>query len=122
DYSMRVWLDPERMAALDLSASDVYNAIKAQNVQVAAGQIGRQPIANGQQFQYVMSTLGRLDDIEQFKDITIKSEQRENGGSTPIVRVRDVAKVEMGAQQYDQISQLSGRPTVGLAIYQLPGS
>src|SRR5262245_56483640 len=62
DYSLRVWLNPDRMAALNLSASDVLNAIKAQNVQVAAGQIGRQPVPAGQQFQLTMSTLGRLDD------------------------------------------------------------
>src|SRR5207248_5318119 len=70
-----------------------------------------------------MSTLGRLEDVEQFKDVIIKSGPAGNADtSTAIVRVRDVARVEMGAQQYDQTSQLSGRPTVGLAIYQLPGS
>jgi multidrug efflux pump len=124
DYSIRVWLDPDQMATKDLSASDVYNAIKAQNVQVAAGQVGRQPVPKGQQFQYVMSTLGRLEEVEQFANIIIKSGQtgEKVDASTPIVRVRDVARVEMGAQQYDQIANLSGRPTVGLAVYQLPGS
>src|SRR5262249_23242548 len=123
DYSLRVWLNPERMSALNLSASDVLKAVQAQNVQVAAGQIGRQPVPTGQQFQFTMSTLGRLDEVDQFRDIIIKSGETDpNGGSTPIVRVRDVARVELGAQQYDQIARLSGRPTVGLACYQLPGS
>src|SRR5262245_57152093 len=123
DYSLRIWLNPERMAALNLSASDVLDAVKAQNVQVAAGQIGRQPAPSGQQFQLTMSTLGRLEDVKQFQDIVIKSaEKKDNNTSTPIVRVRDVARVELGAQQYDQIARLSGRPTVGLATYQLPGS
>src|SRR5262249_26494698 len=123
DYSMRVWLNPELMAAKDLSASDVFNAVKNQNVQVAAGQIGRQPVPRGQQFQLTMSTLGRMEEIEQFKNIVVKSGKSEQGTtSTPIVRLKDVARVELGAQQYDQISRLDGQPTVGLAVYQLPGS
>src|SRR5262245_53936267 len=86
DYSMRVWLNPELMAAKDLSASDVFNAVKNQNVQVAAGQIGRQPVPKGQQFQLTMSTLGRLEEIEQFKNIVVKSGKSEGGtASTPIV-------------------------------------
>jgi multidrug efflux pump len=123
DYSMRVWLDPEKMAAKGLSATDVLTAIQKQNVQVAAGQIGQQPVPRGQDFQYTMSTLGRLDEIKQFQDILIKSGSTDKSAvTTPVVRVRDVARVELGAQQYDQIAQLSGLPTVGLAVYQLPGS
>src|SRR5262249_19365060 len=75
DYSMRAWLDPEPMAALDLSATDIMKAVQSQNVQVAAGQIGQQPVPEGQQFQYSMSTLGRLESEDQFKDIVIKTGQ-----------------------------------------------
>jgi multidrug efflux pump len=123
DYSLRIWLNPERMATLNLSATDVFNAVQKQNAQVAAGQIGRQPVPTGQMFQLTMSTQGRLDNIEQFKDIIIKGDVSDtSSGSTPVVRIRDVARVELGAQQYDQISRLDGQPTVGLAVYQLPGS
>jgi multidrug efflux pump len=125
DYSMRVWLDPSQMAQRNLTASDVVKAIQAQNVQVAAGQIGRPPIASGQQFQLTMSTLGRLENTDQFGDIILKTTQStdESGKtSTQVVRVRDVGRIELGAQQYDQISRLDGRAAVGLAVFQLPGS
>lgn len=125
DYSMRVWLDPSQMAQRNLTASDVVKAIQAQNVQVAAGQIGRPPIASGQQFQLTMSTLGRLENTDQFGDIILKTTQStdETGKtSTEVVRVRDVGRIELGAQQYDQISRLDGRAAVGLAVFQLPGS
>ena len=123
DYSMRLWLDPENMAALNVSASEVVSVIQKQNVQVAAGQIGQQPVPAGQQQQLTMSTLGRLEDASQFGDILIKSGTVSTDAvSTPVVRVRDVARVELGAQQYDQICRLNGRPSVGLAVFQLPGS
>ncbi|MBA4019532.1 MAG: transporter [Pirellula sp.] len=125
DYSMRVWLDPSKMAGRGLTSSDVIRSIQAQNVQVAAGQIGRPPVPSGQQFQYTMSTLGRLTTPEQFGDIILKtSKSLDSSGkpSTEVVRVRDVARIELGAQQYDQISRLDGRPAIGLAVFQLPGS
>jgi multidrug efflux pump len=123
DYSMRVWLNPERMAALSLTSTDVVKAVQSQNVQVAAGQIGQQPVPSGQQTQLTMSTLGRLDGIDQFKRIILKSAQpREGGGSTPVVYLEDVARVELGSQSYDQIARLDGTSTVGLAVFQLPGS
>lgn len=125
DYSMRIWLDPEKMASLNLATIDVVNAVQNQNVQVAAGQIGQQPVPAGQQFQFPMSTLGRLEDVSQFADIIVKTGQgnKEQGrSSSQVVRVRDIARIELGAQQYDQISHLDGLPTVGLAIFQLPGS
>jgi multidrug efflux pump len=125
DYSMRVWLDPEKMSARNLATSDVVNAVRSQNVQVAAGQIGREPIPAGQQFQYTMSTLGRLEDVEQFGNIIIKIEHGPAGDaqtSSAVVRLRDVARIELGALQYDQISRLDGSPSVGLAIFGLPGS
>src|SRR4051812_13022791 len=117
DYSMRVWLDPEKMSFRNLTASDVTNAIAQQNTQVAAGQIGQPPVPNGQVFQYTMTTLGRLMDQEQFADIILKN---DNDGR--IVRLRDVARIDLGAQGYDQTCTLDQQPSVALSIYQRPGS
>jgi len=125
DYSMRVWLDPEKMAARNLTTNDIVMAVQKQNVQVAAGQIGREPVPAGQQFQFTMSTLGRLEEVDQFANIVIKTDQGgagESQTSTSIVRLRDVARIELGALQYDQTSSLDGLPSVGLAAFQLPGS
>src|SRR5690606_28979020 len=125
DYSMRVWLDPQRMASRNLATMDVIAAIQNQNVQVAAGTIGRQPVPQGQQIQLTMSTLGRLSDPEEFGNIIIKTGQgndQQGYTSSQVVRLRDVARVELGAQNYDQICRLDRYPSVGLAIWQLPGS
>jgi multidrug efflux pump len=125
DYSMRVWLDPKKMAARNLTTSDVVGAVQNQNVQVAAGLIGRPPIPEGQQFQYTMSTLGRLEEEKQFGEIIVKTGGPKKDSSqttTQVVRLRDVGRIELGAQQYDQIARLDGQATVGLAIFQLPGS
>jgi hydrophobe/amphiphile efflux-1 (HAE1) family protein len=123
DYSMRVWLYPDKLASVNLSANDVVNAVNAQNVQVAAGQIGQEPVPAGQQFQLTINTLGRLVDVEQFGDIIIKASQDGNRDqSSSIVRMRDVGRIELGAQQYDQSCTLDGKPSVALSIYQLPGS
>ncbi len=116
DYSMRLWLDPEKMAARNLAASDVVHAVEQQNAQVAAGQIGQPPAPNGQAFQYTINTLGRLSDPEQFSEMIIKEEAGR------LVRLRDVAKIELGAISYDQTCTLDGTPSVALSIYQLPGS
>src|SRR5947199_625153 len=107
DYSMRLWLDPRKMANRGLSATDVTRAIEQQNAQVAAGQIGQPPVPTGQVFQYTMSTLGRLADAEQFADIILKNDA---GGR--IVRLRDVARIELGAQGYDQTCTLDQKPSV----------
>jgi multidrug efflux pump subunit AcrB len=125
DYSMRVWLNPEKMAALNLATGDIIQAVQNQNVQAAVGQIGQQPMLPGQLMQLTMSTLGRLEDVNQFQDIVIKTgaENKQSGQlSKPVVRLRDVARVELGAQQYDQVCHLDGQPSVGLAIFQSPGS
>jgi multidrug efflux pump len=116
DYSMRVWLDPEKLAARDLTAGDVIEAVREQNIQVAAGQIGQPPVPTGLDFQYTMSTLGRLTDPEQFAEIIVKV------APSGKVYLRDIARIELGAKSQDQASTLDGGPTVGLAIYQLPGS
>ena len=117
DYSMRLWLDPQKMAARNLTANDVVQAIQQQNAQVAAGQIGQPPVPTGQSFQYTMTTLGRLADPEQFADMILKTD-----ADGRIVRMRDVAEIELGAQGYDQTCTMDGRPSVALSIYQLPGS
>jgi multidrug efflux pump subunit AcrB len=117
DYSMRLWLDPQRLAAYSLNPQDVIQAVQAQNIQVAAGQIGQQPIPNGQVFQFSMTTLGRLENVDQFANIVLKS--TANGS---LVYMRDVATIEMGAQSYDQTCTLDGKPSVALSVYQLPGS
>lgn len=119
-YSMRVWLDPEKLKARNMTTDDVVNAIKEQNVQVAAGQIGQPPAPSGQNFQYTVTTLGRLSDVEEFENIIIKTTM--SGTGTRITRVRDVAKVELGGQVYDQYFQKGGKPAAGISIYQLPGA
>ncbi len=133
DYSMRLWLDPERLATRSLTASDVITAIQNQNVQVAAGAVGQQPVPAGQPFQLTMSALGRLDTERQFGDIILKtgapssSKTNSSAGSTsgpssPVVYVRDVARVELGAQTYDQTATADGKPSAGMAVFLLPGA
>ncbi len=124
DYSMRIWLDPDKMASRNITTADVVRSVQNQNVQVAAGQIGQQPVPSGQQFQLTMSTLGRLEDVDQFADIIVKTGAGSNpaSGASQVVRVSDVARVELAAQQYDQASTLDGMPTIGMAVFQLPGS
>ncbi len=117
DYSMRVWLDPNELASRNLMASDVVNVLREQNVQVAAGQIGQPPTPKGQDFQYTMSTLGRLTEPEQFGDIILST-----GDNGEVTYLKDVARIELGARSQDQTLALDGNPSVGLAIFQLPGS
>ena len=117
NYSMRVWLDPQKMSFRNLTSSDVVTAITEQNIQVAAGQLGQPPVPTGQSFQFTITALGRLTDTEQFENMILKTDAQ--GG---IVRIRDVAKVELGAQGYDQACTLDGRPSVALSVYQRPGS
>ncbi len=117
DYSMRVWLDPQKIAARDLTADDVVNAIREQNVQVAAGQIGQPPIGSGLSFQYILNAEGRLTDAKQFGDIVIKF-----GADGQVTRLRDVARVELAALDYSMNSKLDGKPTASVAVFQLPGS
>ncbi len=166
DYSMRIWLNPDRLAALNLTASDVVTAINQQNIQVAAGQIGQEPVPRGQQFQLTINTKGRLVDPSEFGNIVLKSgspaatpttplASSPTPGSTPdggssqplgpqegvpnaagspssastaagpsqaIVLLRDVAEIQLGAEQYSQSATLDGRPTVALTVYGLPGA
>ena len=117
EYSMRVWLNPDKLASLGLTTNDVALAISEQNLQVAAGSIGEPPVPDGQQFQYTITTLGRLETVEEFGDIIVRA---ESDGT--VVRIEDVARIELGAQSYDQDSLLDGKPAIGIGIYQLPGA
>jgi multidrug efflux pump subunit AcrB len=117
DYSMRVWVDPQKMAFRSLTAADVVSAINSQNAQVAAGRLGQPPVATGQVFQYTISTLGRLFDVNQFADMIVKTDDQGR-----IVRLKDVATIELGAREYDQNCTLDGRSSVALSVYQRPGS
>jgi multidrug efflux pump subunit AcrB len=117
DYSMRLWLDPLKMASRGLTSSEVVRAIEQQNTQVAAGQLGQPPVETALAFQFTMSTTGRLSEVDQFADLILKTDA---GGR--LVRLSDVANIELGAQAYDQTCTLNGKPSVALSIFQLPGS
>src|SRR5262245_15026954 len=117
DYSLRVWLDPDKLATRNLSAGDVVKVLREQNVQVAAGQIGQPPVPLGQEFQYPVSTQGRLVEADQFADIILKT-----GSDGEVTYLRDVSRTELGARSQDQLLTLDGKPSVGLAIFQLPGT
>ena len=123
DYSMRAWLDPVKMTSLGITTSEVTDSLSQQNLQVAAGSIGQEPAPKGQQFQLIINTLGRLMDVEQFENVVIRSVPvKDSNPVAAIVRLRDIARVELGAQQYDQICSLDGQPSVALSVFQLPGS
>jgi multidrug efflux pump len=117
DYSMRVWLDPDKLQARNLMAGDVIRVLREQNVQVAAGQLGQPPVPQGQEFQYTMNTLGRLVEADQFANIVLKT-----GADGEITYLKDVARTELGAKNQDYSLTLDGKPAVGLAMFQLPGS
>ena len=117
EYSMRIWLDPNRLAALGLTSSDVVQAIQEQNRQVAAGVVGQPPTPVGTEFQYVVNTQGRLVDPAEFEKIVVK---RGKGGE--VVHLRDIGTVKLGAKSYAVSSTLDEKPTATLAIFQLPGS
>ncbi len=116
-YSLRVWLDPEKLAAFGLTSGDVVRAVQEQNVQVSGGALGAEPAPVGNAFQFVVKTQGRFEDPRQFRQVIVRA--------TPdgrLVRVQDVARVELGAQDYVTNSYLSGKPAVALAIFQRPGT
>lgn len=117
-YSMRIWLDPDKLANLGITAVDVQNAIAEQNVQVAAGKIGQSPAPAGTPFEMQVNATGRLSNVTEFGDIVVRADA--NAGS--IVRLRDVARIELGALQYTSTAFFGEDPTVVLAIYQMPGS
>ncbi|MCB2227040.1 MAG: multidrug efflux RND transporter permease subunit [Desulfarculaceae bacterium] len=117
DYSMRIWMDPRRLTALGLTAEDVISAIQSQNVQAVAGSIGTAPSADSQQVQYTLRSEGRLRTAQEFRNIIVRS--NEAGG---LVRVGDIAKVELGADTYTRFSTINGAPSLAMGVYQTTGS
>src|SRR3954470_10531240 len=116
-YSIRIWLDPEKLKARGLTAQDVTQALQQQSQQVAAGQIGAPPTRSGQAFQYTVIVQGRLADPEQFENVIVKT-----GDAGAITRIADVGRVELGAQTYGQIFKVNDRPAAGIAVFQSPGA
>jgi HAE1 family hydrophobic/amphiphilic exporter-1 len=116
-YAMRVWLDPEKMKSRDLTVQDVISALQQQNEQVTAGQIGTPPGPDTVAFQYTLNVAGRLDDPNQFANVIVKT-----GATGEITRVRDIGRVELGAQTYGQIFTLDGKPSAGIAVFLAPGA
>jgi hydrophobic/amphiphilic exporter-1 (mainly G- bacteria), HAE1 family len=118
-YSMRVWLNPEKLRYFSLTTNDVVNAIQSQNLQVAAGQLGGPPISAEQTFQFTVNALGRLAEVTQFENIVIKSAR---GESAQIVRIRDVARVELSRQSYSNFSISRGHKAAVMPVFTLPGA
>lgn len=116
-YSMRVWLDPEKMQARGLTTQDVVQALGQQSEQVTAGQVGAPPAPDGQSFQYTIEVSSRLDDPGQFGTVIVKT-----GANGDMTRVRDVGRVELGAQTYGQFFNLDGQPAAGMAVFLSPGA
>lgn len=117
DYSMRIWVDPEKLKSFGMTTGDMISAIQSQNLQAAAGRIGAAPLSQDQQLQLTVTTQGRLSTVEEFSDIVLRAEP--NGG---YVRIRDVARVELDASSYDANSFYDGSPSVPIGIYLAPGS
>jgi len=117
DYSMRVWLRPDRMASLGITTSEIAAAIRAQNAQYAAGKIGAEPAVPGQSLVYTVTARGRLVEPEEFGEIVVRA-----GGPQGILRLKDVARIELGAQSYDAFNTLDGKPTIGTAVFLQSGA
>ncbi|WP_394751693.1 efflux RND transporter permease subunit [Crenothrix sp.] len=118
-YSMRVWMNPEKLRYFNLNPQEVIIAIQSQNLQVAAGQVGAPPVANNQAFQFTVNALGRLADVAEFENIVLKSTR---GQAAQIVRIRDVARVELSRQSYSNFSQSSGHKATVIPVFTLPGA
>ena len=117
DYAMRIWLRPDRLAQLELTPNDVIGAIREQNTQFAAGKIGAQPTTAPIDFTYTVQTKGRLEDVREFQNIIIRS--MPDGSK---IRVKDVARVELGGKDYDLLAKANGKPAIGIATYLQPGA
>ncbi|ADJ28743.1 efflux RND transporter permease subunit [Nitrosococcus watsonii] len=117
DYGMRVWLDPDRLTALGLTASDVVKAIEEQNIQASAGSLGAPPFTKAPQFQYTLQAKGRLATVEEFESIIVRA--RADGS---LVRLKDIARLELGSQSYNAISKLNSQPAASVVVYQSPGA
>src|SRR5207248_434328 len=117
DYSMRIWLDPDKLQSRSLTVADAIRVPREQNVQVAAGQIGQPPVPTGQAFQYTVTTMGRLSEPEQFGEIILNT-----GSAGEVTYLRDVSRTALGARSQDTLSRLDGRSSAGLGVFLLPGS
>src|SRR5687768_10202548 len=117
DYTMRIWIDPNKLAARELTAGDVVRSIREQNVQVAAGALGQPPAPDGTDFQYTLTAQGRLVTAEQFGEIVLRT-----GANGDVIRVRDVARVELGSRDYAVKSYMDGKNAISMRIFQLPGT
>jgi multidrug efflux pump len=117
DYSMRIWLDPDKLQSRNLTVGDVIRVLREQNVQVAAGQIGQPPVPRGQDFQYTLSTQGRLIEADEFADIILKT-----GSDGEVTYLRDVSRTDLGARNQDTLSRLDRRPSSGVGVFLLPGA
>src|SRR5205085_12366927 len=117
DYSMRLWLDPDRLTAFNLTPADVVAAVQSQNVQAAVGRIGSAPTPQQQQVQLTITTQGRLTHSDEFQNIIVRANP---DGS--VVRVKDVARVDLGAKTQERYSRFNGAPTAAIGIYQSPGA
>jgi HAE1 family hydrophobic/amphiphilic exporter-1/multidrug efflux pump len=116
-YAMRIWLQPDKMAQLGVTPTDVANAIRAQNQQYAAGKIGAEPAPQGQAVTYTVTARGRLVRVEEFANIVVRA-----GGPAGVLRIKDVARVELGAQSYDTATSVDGKPAVGMGVYLQTGA
>jgi HAE1 family hydrophobic/amphiphilic exporter-1 len=116
-YSMRIWLDPEKLKARSLNAQDVVAALQQQSQQVTAGQVGMPPAPSSVDFQYTIDLSGRLSDVEQFNNVIVKT-----GNNGEVTRLSDVGRIELGAQTYGQVFTLNGKQAAGIGIYQSPGA
>src|SRR5437660_3205688 len=121
DYSLRVWLNTEKMARLGVTPSDVAGALRAQNAQYAAGKIGTEPAPPGQAVVYTVTATGRLVDPEQFGDIVVRA-SFNNAGPGGVLRLRDIARIELGALNYDTYNTIDGKPAIGMATFLQPGA
>ena len=117
DYAMRIWVKPDRLATLGLTVPDLARAIQQQSAVNPSGQIGARPGPSGQEMTYTVRAHGRLQTAEEFGDIVLRS-----NADGSIVRMKDVARIELGALNYQQIGRVNGQPGVGVAVFQAPGS
>src|SRR6201993_2485402 len=117
EYAMRIWMDPQLLQSFSLVPKDVIDAVQQQSQEIAAGQVGMPPAPKDQQFQYTIDILSRFNDPNQFADIVIKDQTAQGGR---LIRIKDVGRIEMGAQTYSQDFKLDGKPAAGIAIYQTP--
>jgi hydrophobic/amphiphilic exporter-1 (mainly G- bacteria), HAE1 family len=116
-YAMRIWLDPNELKSRSLEAQDVVSALQQQSYDVTAGQIGTPPTPPGINFQYTIDVAGRLNDVAQFENVIVKT-----GNNGQVTRLKDIGRVELGAQSYSQIFELNGQPATGIGVFQLPGA